>query len=110
MSLPEECLGQWFAVGSSGGISGEGTGDAPSGSIVIHANGTMDHHDESGVLLSTTAFTVSRGPTIFSTRDAWILTFDNASPQVIMVSADGRTLSLAENVYDGVAMEYARAR
>lgn len=108
--LPEEYLGRWYYLGSSGGISGDGAGDAGVGYLVIQADNTMDHHEEDGTLVASTEFTVARGPTIFSTSDQWILNSESVVPEVITVSADGRTMTLSENVYDGFSRAYARAR
>ena len=109
-SLPEEYLGRWYYMGSSGGISGAGTGDAGTGYVVIHADNTLTRHEEDGTLVGTAEFTVHRGPTIFSSEDQWILNLAGAEAEVIAVSEDGQTMSLSENVYDGFGRTYARAR
>jgi hypothetical protein len=109
-ALPEEYLGRWYYLGSSGGITGDGMGDEALGYIVIHSNSRMDHHEEGGTLVGTTEFTVGRGRTIFSSEDQWILSRDQSVAEVIAVSEDGQTMSLAENVYDGFARAYARSR
>mgnify|MGYP001334061953 CR=1 FL=1 len=109
-SLPEEYLGRWYYMGSSGGITGAGMGDEGTGYIVIHSGNVIDHHQEDGTLVSTATFAVSRGPTIFSSEDQWILDSDSAAPDVITVSDDGQTMSLSENVYDGFGRMYARSR
>ncbi len=112
-SLPEEYLGQWYYVGSSGGIAGSGMGDEP-GYIVIHPDNTIDHHEEDGTRVSTTEFTPLRGPTIFSSEDQWLLGRAGESPEVvsevITVSEDGQTMSISDNVYDGFGRSYTRSR
>lgn len=77
---------------------------------MIHSDNTIDHHQEDGRLVSTARFAVSRGPTIFSNEDQWVLALAGAAPEVITVSEDGQTMSLSENVYDGLGRMYARAR
>lgn len=113
-SLPEAYLGRWYYVGSSGGITGRGMGDDPTGYIVIHPDNTLDQHDENGTHVDTTTFSVHRGPTIFSSEDQWVLSRGSASPavvpEVITVTEDGQMLSLADNVYDGFVRSYARSR
>ena len=109
-SLPEEYLGRWYYTGSSGGITGDGAGDEPTGFIVIRSGGSIDHYTEDGTDVGTSTFTVSRGPTIFSTEDQWILTRGHDAPEVIRISDDGLTLSFSENVYDGFSRNYARSR
>lgn len=110
VSLPDNYLGRWYYVGSSGGITGRGMGDKGTGYIVIQADNTIDHHEEDGTLVATTRFTAGRGPTIFSTGDQWILNLGSAPSEVITVSEDGRTMTLAENAYDGFGRTYARSR
>lgn len=63
-----------------------------------------------GTLTESTAYTASRGPTIFSTEDQWIIDRGNGMQEVVIVSEDGKTMSLAENVYDGFGRAYARSR
>lgn len=109
-ALPEEFLGQWYYTGSSGGLTGRGLGDAASGYIVIRADGALERHEEGGTLADTTRFTAGRGKTIFSEDDLWILEAEGEPSQVVRLSADGRTLTLAENVYDGWSRAYARSR
>ncbi len=109
-SLPEVYLGRWYYLGSSGGITGAGRGDEPTGSIVIQSDNTMDHYEDDGTLVGTTEFAVGRGPTIFSNENQWVLDRENTAPEVITVSEDGQTMSLSENVYDGFARAYARSR
>jgi hypothetical protein len=109
-SLPEEYLGRWYYLGSSGGITGAGMGDEARGYIVIHSDNQMDHHEEGGTLVGTTEFTVGRGRTIFSSEDQWILSRDPSAAEVITVSEDGQSMSLSESVYDGFVRAYARSR
>jgi len=109
-SLPQEYLGKWYYTGSSGGITGEGGGDAAAGYWVIQSDGTIDLYQEDGALIGSTRFTVARGPTIFSRDEQWILEREGGIPEVITVSSDGKALSLAENVYDGFLRTYVRAR
>ncbi len=110
LSLPAGFLGQWYETESGGGLTGEGTGAVASGYIVIQPGGSIDHHAEDGTLVRTTRFALSRGRTIFSTEDLWILDPADGVPEVIQLSADGGTLSLSENVYDGFGRTYARSR
>jgi len=108
--LPEEYLGRWYYLGSSGGITGDGGGDEPTGFIVIHGDGRIDHHREDGALITTSEYTVRRGPSILSTEDQWILNPETAMPDVITLSADGLRMALSQPVYDGFVREYARSR
>jgi hypothetical protein len=108
-ALPPKFLGRWYHTGSSGGITGEVMGDATAGFIVINAKNTIDHHDEDGRVVSSTIFTPSRGRTIFSTEDQWILTSLHDLPQVMMMSDDGLTLTLSDDAYDGITRTYGRS-
>jgi len=109
-TLPEEFLGQWYYVGSSGGITGKGLGDAAAGYLVIRADGTLERHGEDGALTETTRTTATRGRTIFSEEEQWMLTSEGGVPEVIRLSADGQTMTLAENVHDGFSRSFARSR
>lgn len=109
-SLPDEYLGRWYYMGSSGGITGTGMADEAKGYIVIHSDNTIDHHEEDGSLVRTTEFTLDRGPTILSTEDQFVLGRESATPEVIVVSEGGQTMTLSENVYDGFQRAYARSR
>ena len=84
--------------------------DEATGYIVLHSNNRIDRHEEDGVLVGTIEFTVVRGPTIFSSEDQWILTYEHAAPEVITISEDGQTMSLSENAYDGLGRGYVRSR
>lgn len=108
-SLPDEVLGRWYFLGSSGGIDGGRGNDEATGYIVLH-DGRMDVHDEGGALTRQDRFSPSRGKTIFSDDDLWILTFERGEARVVLVSPDGQTMSLAPNAYDGIGQNYARAR
>lgn len=107
-SLPEEVLGQWFFLGSSGGIDGD-PGTDGTGYIVLH-EGRMDVYSEGGALTRREAFSATRGKTIYSEEDLWILNFEAAEAQVVLVSPDGQTMSLSPNAYDSIGQNYSRAR
>jgi hypothetical protein len=109
-SLPDEYLGRWYYMGSSGGITGMRIADEATGYIVIHSDNTIDHHEDDGSLVRTTDFTVDRGPTIFSSEDQFVLGHESGTPEVIAVSEGGQTMTLSENVYDGFQRAYARSR
>jgi hypothetical protein len=111
LSLPEEYLGQWYYTGSGGGIDGKGMGDEATGYIIIHADGTVEVYRDDDSLVNKTAFTVVRDKTIFSSENCWMLRPEGGAPsQVILVSEDGLTMSLQENVYDGFGRSYSRSR
>lgn len=108
-SLPEDVLGRWYFLGSSGGIDGDrGTAEA-TGYIVLH-EGRMDVHGEGGAITRQEAFLASRGKTIYSEEDLWILNFESEVAQVVVVSPDGQTMSLSPNAYDSIGQVYSRAR
>jgi len=109
-SLPEALLGRWYYTGSSGGIGGDGLGDDPAGYIVIRSDRTLEHFEEDGTTISTTRFKFERGPTIFSTDPQWVMSGTEGPDVVLTLSDEGRTLSLSENVYDGIGRTYARSR
>jgi hypothetical protein len=108
-SLPGEILGPWYFLGSSGGIDGDRGIDEATGYIVLHEE-RMDVHDEGGALLRRETFSPSRGKTIFSDEDLWILTFEGGEARVVLVSPDGQTMSLSQNAYDSIGEDYSRTR
>lgn len=108
-SLPEELLGQWYFLGSSGGIDGGRGNDEATGYIVLHED-RMDIHGEDGTLTRQEAFSSSRGKTIYSDEDLWILNFERGEVRVVLVSPDGQTMSLSPNAYDGIGQDYSRTR
>jgi hypothetical protein len=108
-SLPEAVLGQWYFLGSSGGIDGERGADEATGYIVLH-EGRIDVHDEGGALARQETFSPSRGKTIYSDEDLWILNFDEGEAHVVVVSPDGQTMSLSPNAYDSIGRNYSRTR
>ena len=109
ISLPEEVLGQWYFLGSSGGIDGDRGNDEATGYIVLH-EGRMDVHDEDGALARQEPFSPSRRKTIYSDEDLWILNFEGGEAHVLLVSPDGQTLSLSPNAYDSIGQDYSRTR
>jgi hypothetical protein len=109
-SLPDEYLGRWYFEGSSGGITGAGLGGEAEGYIVILSDNRIEHHEDGGALVGVNEFTASRGPTIFSTEEQWILNRGVETTEVITYSDDGQTMTLSENAYDGFARSYARLR
>lgn len=108
-TLPEAFTGRWYHTSVGGGIDGEAGGATPSGHIVI-SSGEVAYHDDEGSLVRTVPHTAMRGPTIFSTDDQWILDRGDAPQLVLWVSEDGESLTLSENVYDGIGNGYQRTR
>lgn len=108
-SLPAELLGQWYFLGSSGGIDGDRGNDEATGYIVLH-EGRMDVHSEGGVLTRQETFSPLRGKTIYSDEDLWILNFERGEALVVLVSPDGQTMSLSPNAYDNIGQDYSRTR
>lgn len=122
-SLPAALLGRWDYVGSSGGLDGRGLGDAATGFVEIGADGTLARYADDGTLVETKRFRAVRGKTLFSADEQWLLTYEVASEglpdssepaelpaDALLLSADGRTLVISENVYDGFSRSYERAR
>lgn len=105
-SLPEEFLGSWYFTGSSGGLDGRGGREDPTHRITMRAQG-MDVFDATGTLLQAVAFEVGRARTIFSTEEQWVLRSE-AGVEVLQLSDDGRSLTLAQDVYDGLCRHFAR--
>ncbi|MGI9625840.1 MAG: hypothetical protein ACR2QM_03315 [Longimicrobiales bacterium] len=112
--LPDEFLGRWYHLETSGGIQGETVQERTPGWIVITAENQIQHHAANGTLTSTEAFELSRGSTIFSAEDGWILGTPRQTNQTLAVTRTiwlaGETLTIADNVYDGFGSTYARDR
>jgi hypothetical protein len=108
-SLPEEVLGRWYFMGSSGGIDGDRGNDEATGYIVVH-QGRMDVYGEGGALSRQETFSPSREKTIYTDEVLWILNFERGEAHVVLVSPDGKTMSLAPNAYDSIGQDYSRTR
>ena len=109
VSLPDEYLGQWYYLGSSGGIAGTGMGDEATGWIVIRPDNTIVRYDDDGVQRAVDEFTLTRGPSIFSTDEVWLLHTPGSLERVIQIDGGDR-MSLSDNAYDGFQLSYARSR
>jgi hypothetical protein len=109
-SLPEELLGRWYYMGSSGGIAGGGMGDSATGYIEIEDDHAYVTFTEDGTRMARIPFTLRRGSTIFSSDEQWMIQTEDGIEEVFMISEDGQTMSLSENVYDGFGRSYARSR
>jgi len=109
-TLPDEYLGQWYYLGSSGGIGGDGMGDEATGWIVIDADNTIDSFGDDGSLIGSSRFDPFQARSIFSAEEVWHLNSGGGFSQVILISDDGENMSLSENVYDGFSLGYARSR
>jgi hypothetical protein len=109
VSLPDEYLGQWYYLGSSGGIAGTGMGDEATGWIVIRSDNTIVRYDDDGAQLAVDSFTLTRGPSIFSTDEVWLLHTPGSLERVIQIDG-GDQMSLSDNAYDGFQLSYARSR
>jgi hypothetical protein len=107
--LPDEFHGRWYFGETSGGIAGQRTAVADGSWIVITPQNTIEHYSAEGRLTSTETFEPSRGRSIFSASEGWILGGGAAIERVIAVHADG-VLSISENVYDGFGSTYTRER
>lgn len=108
-ALPEDYLGQWYYTGSSGGISGDGAGDAATGYIVITPRNTIERYEDDGRLIATESFELAHGETIFSSDPRWILREADGMDRVIQLYDDG-TLTISDHAYDGFHLGYARGR
>lgn len=105
-SLPAEYLGAWYSHGTSGGMDGEVV-DEGGGRIEITADNEIHHFDANGAPVGTTSFELSRGHSIYTGNDAWLLDASAGIPRVIDLLQDG-ALSIADNVYDGYGTVYRR--
>jgi len=106
-ALPEEYLGRWYSTGSSGGIAGTGTGEARGEWIVVTADNLIERYAPDGRLIGSDSFSLSRGRSIFSTDESWILDASSPLPRVVSLQSDGN-LVISENVYDGFSYSYSR--
>jgi hypothetical protein len=105
--LPDEFYGKWRLSGSSGGIGGGGDAVPDDLTIEIRREGVMNVY-RSGSLESSVRLNVSRGRSIYSGKEAWLIEQgQGAMPQVVQINAGG-TLSIADNAYDGFSYFYKR--
>lgn len=105
--LPEGFCGKWKLLGSSGGIAGGGDSVPGDVTIELRREGVMNVY-RSERLESSVRLNVSRGRSIYSGKEAWLIEQGpGAMPQVVHLNADG-TLSISDNVYDGFSFAYKR--
>ena len=109
-SLPDDYLGRWEYLGSSGGISGEGMGDSPTGYTVITADNTIESWSDAGELLGTGDFEVRRGRSIFSEDEVWFIVRGGLAVEQVISLYEPNGMSLSDNVHDGFQLSYARTR
>lgn len=107
--LPVEYLGRWDFGGTSGGIEGREIAAADGSWILITPRNTIEYHSADGRSDSTETFEPTRGRSIFSESEAWILRGPDVIERVIQVHPDG-VLTISENVYDGFGSTYTRHR
>jgi hypothetical protein len=105
--LSAEYLGRWSFGGGSGGLDWEEVDSADGSWIRITARNTIEQDSAGGALGSTESFEPTRGRSIFSGSDAWILEGPDAIDRVIQVHPD-RVLGISENVYDGFGATYTK--
>jgi len=106
-ALPDDYLGRWYFLGTSGGITGGGTGEPAEGWIVITDENEIESYGGDGTLAATEPFEPTRGPSIYSADEAWILVGFGGLDRVIQLYPDG-TMALADNAYDGYSRAYRR--
>jgi len=109
-SLPDEYLGRWYYVETSGGIAGTSHGAPDGSSIVITAANQIESYDPEGARVGSVSFELTHGSSIFSTENEWILEAPRELPRVIRLYENGTTMSLSDNVYDGFSTSYRRNR
>jgi hypothetical protein len=106
--LPKGFCGKWKLLGSSGGIAGGGDSVPDDVTIELRREGVMNVY-RSGRLESSVRLNVSRGRSIYSGKDAWLIEQGQGGmPQVIQINAEG-ILSISDNVYDGFSYSYSKA-
>lgn len=107
--LPDEFHGRWYFGGTSGGIAGAQTAVADGSWIVVTPHNTIERYSAEGRLTSTERFEPTRGRSIFTGGEGWILGGGASIERVIEVHAEG-VLTIADNVYDGFGSTYTRTR
>jgi hypothetical protein len=105
--LPDEFYGDWEFTGSSGGFSGDGDSSLADHRIAILRSNVLETY-HSAELVSSVPFTVSRGETILSAEEQWLITLEDRAEPWVAELRDGR-LTLSDNVYDGFSLSYERA-
>lgn len=105
-SLPDEFYGKWHRKGSSGGMDGQGEKEPPDETIVITKANKIETWT-AGKLVSTVAFRVGRGKSIFG-NDNWQINRSMFN-EVIVVGGTGE-LSIMENHPDGFSWSYERVK
>ena len=63
---------------------------------------------QSDELVSSASFTISRGETILSDQEQWMIAIENREEPWVVEMRGGR-LTLTDNVYDGFSLSYERS-
>jgi hypothetical protein len=106
-SLSDDLLGIWYYTGSSGGMEGDGLGSKGVHRIVIRADCTIEIFDTPAEPSRLVRFDADLGETAAGDR-AWLLRSDEDFPEVIRLSEDRRTMTLADNHVEGFIWHFAR--
>jgi hypothetical protein len=106
-SLSDDFLGVWYYTGSSGGIEGQGLGSKGVHRVVIRADRTIEVYDTPEEPSRVVRFDADLGETIAGDR-AWFLRSGEGIPEVIRLSDDRQTMTLADNHVEGFIWHFAR--
>ena len=109
--VPVDLFGTWEYTGTSGGIAGESRVPRPSDpriTVEFRRDGTAVFRRD-GEVARTLRYRIANEPSIYHGADMPVLYYDEeALGRVIQVLDEGRTLSLSDNVYDGLSLTYRR--
>ena len=106
--LPAEYLGRWYFQSTSGGIEGREVAVA-DGSWIVITDAAIERYSADGRLESTEALDLTRGRSIFSGKEAWLLQGPDSNERVLEVHSQG-VLTISDNAYDGFGSRYTRSR
>ena len=105
-------MGTWEWAGTSGGIAGDTRlpgPDDPRVTVEFAADGTARFRRD-GEVAREQRYRLVREATIYDADPLPVLYFDDEElGRVVRITADGATLTLSDNVYDGFSLEYRRA-
>ncbi|MGE5431085.1 MAG: hypothetical protein ACM3QX_08425 [Syntrophomonadaceae bacterium] len=115
VTAPEEeklLFGSWILVRISGGIAGQTTNVNPEEGrkVVFTERGSVSYYSKD-VLVRSTAFTVKKGKSIYSTEEKNFIHFaDMPDMPMVIMSVSRDTLMLADNMYDGFSFTYLKEK
>ncbi|MEO6149170.1 MAG: hypothetical protein ABIN95_10500 [Mucilaginibacter sp.] len=107
---PEKIYGKWNWVNSTGGIAGLTITPKTAGyeASVEYKRSKSVYYYRNDTLKSQAKFSITKGNTIFSTKQAYIIKYTPDGMDHVIMKVTKDTLVLADNANDGFTILYVK--